>query len=151
MMSSNENIFGVTGSLCKEFTGSGATQRPVTRSFDVFFDLRLNKRLSKHSWGWWFETLSWSLWRHHNETATSSHSVDKKSEKCSSNFPWYTMVSSVLVFFFKDPMGSDYSTWMKKFRELTRHWWKNENITNICNSFITWSTSHRLCKWFLFG
>ena len=32
-------------------------QRPVTRSFDVFFDLRPNKRLSKHSWGWWFETL----------------------------------------------------------------------------------------------
>ena len=25
---------------------------PVTRSFDVFFDLRLYKRLSKHSWGW---------------------------------------------------------------------------------------------------
>ena len=24
-------------------------QRPVTRSFDVFFDLHLNKRLSKHS------------------------------------------------------------------------------------------------------
>ena len=25
------------------------SQRPVTRSFDVFFDLRLNKRLSKQS------------------------------------------------------------------------------------------------------
>ena len=43
------------------------TQRPVTRSFDVFFDLRLNKRLSKQSWGWWFETLSHSLWRHRDE------------------------------------------------------------------------------------
>ena len=42
-------------------------QRPVTRSFDVFFDLRLNKRLSKQPWGWWFETLSWSLWRHRND------------------------------------------------------------------------------------
>ena len=42
------------------------TQRPVTRSFDVFFDLRLNKRLSKQPWGWWFETPSWSLWRHFN-------------------------------------------------------------------------------------
>ena len=38
----------------------------VTQSFDVFFDLRLNKRLSKHSWGWWFETLSRPLWRHRN-------------------------------------------------------------------------------------
>ena len=62
MTSSNGNIFRVTGPLCGEFTGP--TQRPVTRSFDVFFDLRLNKRLSKHSWGWWFKTLSWSLCRH---------------------------------------------------------------------------------------
>ena len=39
-------------------------QRPVTRSFDVFFDLRLHKRLSKQSWDWWFETPSRSLWCH---------------------------------------------------------------------------------------
>ena len=43
-------------------------QRPVTRSFDVLFDLRLNKRLSKQSWGLWFETLSRPLWRHCNES-----------------------------------------------------------------------------------
>ena len=42
------------------------TQRPVTGSFDVFFDLCLNKRLRKQSWGWWFETLSRPLWRHGN-------------------------------------------------------------------------------------
>ena len=46
--------------------GEFPTQRPVTRSFDVFFDLRLNKRLSKQSWGWWFETISRPLWRHRN-------------------------------------------------------------------------------------
>ena len=39
-------------------------RRPVTRSFDVFFDLCLNIRLSKQSWGWWFETPSRILWRH---------------------------------------------------------------------------------------
>ena len=33
--------------------GEFPTQRPVKRSFDAFFDLRLNKRLSKQSWGWW--------------------------------------------------------------------------------------------------
>ena len=48
-------------------TGEFPTQRPVTRSFDVFFDLHLNKRLSKQSWGWWFETPSRPLWRHSNE------------------------------------------------------------------------------------
>ena len=42
------------------------SQRPVTRSFDAFFDLRLNKRLSKQSWGWCLETPSHSLWRHCN-------------------------------------------------------------------------------------
>ena len=49
MTSSNGNIFRVTGPLWGEFTGPGEfyTQRPVTRSFDVFFDLRLHKRLSK--------------------------------------------------------------------------------------------------------
>ena len=47
MTSSNGNIFRVT-------------------SFDVFFDLRLNERLSKQSWGWWFDTPSPSLWRHSN-------------------------------------------------------------------------------------
>ena len=68
MTSSNGNIFRVTGHLCGEFTGPGEfpTQRPVTRSFDVYFDLRPNKRLSKQSLGWWFETLSPPLWRHRN-------------------------------------------------------------------------------------
>ena len=45
-------------------TGEFPAQRPVTRSFDVFFDLHLNKRLSKQSWGWWFETQLLSLWCH---------------------------------------------------------------------------------------
>ena len=39
----------------------------MTRSFDVFFGLRLNKRFSKQSWGWWFEMPSYPLWRHCNE------------------------------------------------------------------------------------
>ena len=34
------------------------------KSFAVLFDLRPNKRLSKQSWGWWFETPSRPLWRH---------------------------------------------------------------------------------------
>ena len=48
-------------------TNEFPVQRPVTRSFDVFFDLSLNKRLSKQSWGWWFDTPSRSLWRYYNE------------------------------------------------------------------------------------
>ena len=41
--------------------GEFPTQRPVTRSFETFFDLRPNKR-SKQWWGWWFETPSCPLW-----------------------------------------------------------------------------------------
>ena len=62
MTSSNGNIFRLTGHLCGELPA----QRPVTQSFDVLFDLNLNKRLSKQSWGWWFEMLSRPLWRHCN-------------------------------------------------------------------------------------
>ena len=53
MTSSNGNIFRVTGPLCGVFTGPGEfpAQRPVTRSFDVFFHLRLNKR-SKQPRDW---------------------------------------------------------------------------------------------------
>ena len=47
-------------------TGEFPSQRPVTRSFDDFFDLRLNKRLSKQSRPWWFVTPSRQLWRHCN-------------------------------------------------------------------------------------
>ena len=49
-----------------EFTGEFPSQRQVTRSFDVFFDLRPNKRLSKTSKRRWFNTPSCSLWRHCN-------------------------------------------------------------------------------------
>ena len=48
-------------------TGEFPSQRPVTRSFDVLFDQRLNKQSSKQWWGWWFQTPSHPLWRHCNE------------------------------------------------------------------------------------
>ena len=48
-------------------TSEFSSQRPVTRKFDVFFDLRLRKRLCKLSRRRWFEMPSRSLWRHCNE------------------------------------------------------------------------------------
>ena len=54
-------------------TGEFPSQRPMTRSFEVLFDLRLNRRLSKQSWGWWFEMPSRSLWRHCNDNADFNH------------------------------------------------------------------------------
>ena len=71
MTSSNRNIFRVTAHLCGEIHRA---QRPVTWSFDVSFDLHLNKRLSKQWRDWWFETLSRSLWRLRNFMAVEVHS-----------------------------------------------------------------------------
>ena len=56
--------------------GEFPAQRPVTQSFDVYFDLRPNKRLSKQSWGWWFETLPRPLWRHINDVPTMQYYWD---------------------------------------------------------------------------
>ena len=66
MTSWNGNIFRVLA-LCEgkpPVTGWFPPQRSVTRSFDVCFDLRLNKRLSKQSTARCFDTPSCSLWRH---------------------------------------------------------------------------------------
>ena len=75
--------FSALLAICAEnspVNGEFPAQRPVTRSFDVFFDLRLNKRLSKQSWGWWFETQSRPLWRHRNASCGSDlkKSVESK-------------------------------------------------------------------------
>ena len=58
-------IYSALLALC-----AGNSQRPVTRSFGVFFYLRLNRRLSKQSWGWRFKMLSRPLWRHSNNQLT---------------------------------------------------------------------------------
>ena len=51
-------------------TGEFPAQRPVTRSFDVFVDLRLNELL-KQWWGWWFESPS----RHFDVTVMGFHQI----------------------------------------------------------------------------
>ena len=77
MTSWNGNIFRVTGHLCGEFTGPQWIPRTKASDAELwcFFDLRLNKRLSKQSWGWWFETLSRQLWRHRNDGYPQPHLV----------------------------------------------------------------------------
>ena len=68
MTSSNGHIFRLLAfwSGNSPVTGEFPAKRPVTRSFDVFFDLRLNEWLGKRSRDWWFETPSRPLWRHSN-------------------------------------------------------------------------------------
>ena len=59
-------------------TGEFPSQKAVTRSFDVFFDLRLNKWLSKQSIRHWFETPWRSLWRHGNDLQAIVYSYQIK-------------------------------------------------------------------------
>ena len=79
MTSSNGNIFHVTGTLlnitCHRWIP--CTQRPVTRSFDVLFDLRLNKRWNKQSLVWGFEMPSGSLWRQCNGMPCTWKTLDE--------------------------------------------------------------------------
>ena len=93
MTSSNGNIFRVTDHLCEEFTGH--------RSFDVFFDLRLNKRLSKQRWTWWFETPLRLLWRHCNVLCLfyGTYLTRKHRWPISPTHIWIIRAKKVFVFF----------------------------------------------------
>ena len=106
-------------------TGEFPAQRPVTRGFDVFFDLRLNKRLSKQSWGRWFETLSRSLWRHSNgadvfQTGTSR--VDASTLR--------------LVF----------HSWLSAFTRLIVA--THNTISNLLSTCVSHTAMIFLCCWF---
>ena len=69
--------------------GEFCAQRPVTRRFDVFFVLRLNKRLIKQSWGWWLETPSGSLWRQCNDYLSPLDTMTTISQTTlSDTFSW---------------------------------------------------------------
>ena len=83
-------------------------ERPMTRSFDVFFYLRL----SKQSWDWWFDMPSRSLWRHYNGSrqeqegpdwwylniffinAQSKYFIDTELVYLQRRYRWYITVTS---------------------------------------------------------
>ena len=70
--------FFVSLALCEGnplATSGFPSYRPVTRSFDLFFDLYLNKRLSKQSRHRWFEMSSRSLWCYCNGMMAVDHVI----------------------------------------------------------------------------
>ena len=123
MTSSHGNISALLA-ICagnSPVAGEFPAQRSVTLSFDVFFDLRLNKLLSKQSCGWWCETPSRSLWRHYNETkAEWIRLLTQQSRENSPPFcRWY-----IQIHFLCDNLDS--------------------NITNIC--FVPhWNQVMHIC------
>ena len=75
------NTFHITGPLLEESTGDQWIPRfPVIRNVDVFYVVKLNKLLNKHSNGRCFETQSQSCgvivtlkWRHNERYGVSYH------------------------------------------------------------------------------
>ena len=96
--------------------GEFPPQRLVTRSFDVSFDLRPNKWLSKQWWGWWFETPSCPLWRHCNVPLlfgilTKCLLVRDRTTKIEENReygPYYLLYDFIVP---RDPFGYGLSQW----------------------------------------
>ena len=89
-------IFSALLALCvgnSPVTGEFPSQRPVTRSFDIVFICALNKQ----SWGWWFETLSRSLWRHRNEFPSSSLIDHRHDTPGKVSMPWRYHVSKYVL------------------------------------------------------
>ena len=110
-------------------TGEFPAQRPVTRSFNVFFDLRLNNRLSKQSWCWWFETLPRSLWRHNNDDIDyrSLRGIEKEANLS------HSLLSSLNLLWDSHVMKQQY-TWTKLLSFLY-FVWTLTNWNKICPKF----------------
>ena len=87
-------------------TAEFPAQRPVTRSFDVFVDLRLNRRLRKQSRCRWFGTPSRSLWRHCNVVAMPLTAMVLAMERISGSFSCRRMD-------FKDPCDFSIEKWLR--------------------------------------
>ena len=98
------------------FTGEFPTQRLVTWSFGISLDLRMNKRLSKQSWCWWFETpgiapiMASLYWQHINGTletlwSTDYFDINNKDPMISARggyslyFGWYRCAAMLTLFF----------------------------------------------------
>ena len=80
MMTSNGNISALLA-ICagnSPVTSEFPPQSLVTLSFDILFDMRLNKLLCKQAWGWWFEMIPYPLWCHCNDAFYASKSIKKQ-------------------------------------------------------------------------
>ena len=93
--------------------GEFRSQRPMTRSFDVFFDLCPNKQLSKKSWGWWFETTSRSLRKLFliNYRVTTCQCITSRPAHC--KWPYYIL---------EHRLGEWYHDDVIKWKHFPRNW-----------------------------
>ena len=103
-------------------TGEFPAQRPVTRSFDVFFDLHPNKGLSKQWWGRWFETPSRQLWRHCNGHPMEHGPHCYRSWLVACSAPRHYPKKNAVFFFYWKPWEQISVKFESKYK--TFHWRK---------------------------
>ena len=124
--------------------GEFPAQRPVTRSFNVFFDLRLNKRLSKQSWGWWFETLPCTLWRHCNDKSyCRSVTVDTQSAnlRLRENSLWWNHRPVLMIFVVSN---WQWSKWLREGAHNKFNQSINQYISISVNQSLNYSVSQAI-------
>ena len=130
--------------LCAEnspVTGEFPPQRPVTQSFDVFFDLRLNRRLKKQSRRRWFEMPSRWLWRHcnvvlHPKKYAHSWCVAAFCGKLLPNSFIHTIrryVPDIVLMRIKQPWIMS----INSSHESTKNYYHYNNVTRVMASQIT--------------
>ena len=146
MTSSNGNISALL-TLCagnSPVIGEFPAQRPVTRSFDVFFDLRLNKRLSKQCWGWWFETSSRPLWRHCNATDTCKRHqalTSQPESSCNSSLPSFYNSGMELGIDYNMPLIWQFLwRFRQKWHPCRQPWYFN----GLCEIYRAWKFEYHL-------
>ena len=146
MMSSNWNIFRVTG-LCagnSPVTGEFRAQRPVTHSFAVFFDLRLNKRLTNNR-----ETPSCPMWRHSNEGIQSLEAIFihiSTSTNRARFYHIYVMLQTLVMLF-----GEADLVISGIIRENPFHIHDIRTMTRNIYQKLSWSKGTMLCIFILMG
>ena len=145
----------VTSPLCREFTGHFPSQTPVTRSFDVFFDLPLKKRLSKQSICRWFQMPSYPLCRHCNVIwliPVKSRIRINKSQQVLRNMHKVRVSKTMIVLYvclIRVRLGMSVSaslangrTWVNKTHKSFISWWYSHNTNHnkiVCLFYETYS------------
>ena len=132
-------------------TGKFPSQRPVTWSFDVFFDLRLNKRLSKQSRRWWFEMPWCSLGCHCNAylsngvgPSVGSHTTVFKLVLAINQFEWSMIltqsitVSHEISLAIQWPMKSHEIFWDFEIWYTRCSWSQAKNDASLCQDKQDW-------------
>ena len=134
-------------------TGEFPSQRPVIRSFDVFFDLSLNKRLSKPSRRRWFETPARSIWRHCNGWPSmcpfwlyDRHwRAGKSTNGHTSRFRWPTVSIFQLLCIQKCTIVTVYPNTRAIFRAIfSEHTCGVNIVVRWCNCTIEWQRSNSI-------